>query len=290
MSRWANTLTPAALAELMAVVCQIKPEIDEAPILIGEGISTLAYGVTSPDDAWVLRVSRLHPDPWTWRGGRGQEVWLLAEFRRRGIPVPAEAMVVAEVDGLPTAILERRVVGMPLSPQVAGSDPRLPARIALVLDRLHAMDIDDAVLRGVPRDDPTGEFRRALAVVDLDDGLRLRVEAALRLLEGRVSIRVLCHRDFRVEHLIVDDDGEVVGLLDLGEVGIDDPAVDLAFLYGELGRAVVDEICAVMETADAGLSAAARAFHSLWPLLELAPGGEWWGDPATARFRLDASV
>lgn len=33
---------------------------------------------------------------------------------------------------------------------------------------------------------------------------------------------------------------------------------------------VVTEICAAMETTDDGLSAAARAIRSLWPLLELA--------------------
>ena len=291
MTRWATSLTSAALAELAAVVRQRRPEIDEAPpVLIGEGISTLAYGWSSPGGAWVLRVSRHHPAPWTWRGGRGHEVELAAELRRRGVQVPAEATVIEEVDGLPTAILERRVVGTPLSPDLVRADPRLTMRIAAVLDRLHAFDIDDAVTRGVPRDDPITEFRDALAAVELAADLRRRVEATVTVLESRATIRVLCHRDFRVEHLIVADNGEFAGLLDLGEVGVDDPAVDLAFLHGELGAEVVAEVCATMETADAGLSAAARAIHSLWPLLELAPGGEWWGDSATARSRLEALV
>jgi hypothetical protein len=45
-----------------------------------------------------------------------------------------------------------------------------------------------------------------------------------------------------------------------------------------------------MDTADPQLGLAARTFHSLWPLLELAPGGESWGDPVTARDRLEALV
>ena len=114
------------------------------------------------------------------------------------------------------------------------------------------------------------------------------MEAAIELLDGRTSIRALCHRDFRVEHLIVGDDGRIVGLLDLGEIGVDDPAVDLAFLHGELGAKAVADICAAMETADPGLSAAAALVYNLWPVLELAPGGDLWGDPATARSRLDA--
>lgn len=285
-------MTSTSLAELAAVVRQRRPEIDETlPVLIGEGISTMAYGWPSPDGGWVLRVSRDHPAPWTWRGGRGHEVELAAELRRRGVPVPAEATVIEEVDGLPSAILERRVIGTPLTPDLVRADPQMTIRIAAVLDHLHTFDVDDAVTRGVPRDDPTTEFRQALAVVDLADGdLRRRVEAALTLLESRTTIRALCHRDFRVEHLIVADDGELAGLLDLGDLGVDDPAVDLAFLHGEFGADVVAEICAAMETADPGLPAAARAIHSLWPLLELAPGGEWWGDPATARSRLEALV
>lgn len=284
-------MTPAALDRLVAIVRQRIPEMDEvSPMLIGEGISTLTYGLTTSDGAWVLRVSRRYPEPWTWRGGRRHEVALLAELGRRGVPVPGGAMVIEEANGLPAAILERRVVGKPLSAGMVQGDPRLVRRIAAVLDRLHAFDVDDAIERGVPQDDPTAEFRQALATVDLDAGLRQRTKAAVEVLEGRQTVRALCHRDFRVEHLIVDDGGELVGLLDFGEIGVDDPAVDLAFLHGELGPSAVAEICQAMDTADPGLSAAARTFYNLWPLLELAPGGESWGDPATARSRLDALI
>lgn len=276
----------------MAAVREKRPEIDGTPpVLLGEGISTLTYGLSASDGEWVLRVSRRHPEPWTWRGGRRHEVALLAELRRRRVPVPDEATVIAELNGLPTAILERRVVGTPVTPAMVRADPRLTTQIAEVLDRLHSFDVDEAIARGVPRDDPITEFRQALASVDLgDDELRRRVQAVLSTIERRAPIRTLCHRDFRVEHLMVGADGDLVGLLDLGEIGVDDPAVDLAFLHGELGADVVAEICVAMETADPDLSFAAQAIHSLWPLLELAPGGEWWGDPATARNRLQDLV
>lgn len=291
MTRWSTSLTPAALAGLAAAARRRRPEIVGDPTLIGEGISTLAYGWSAPAGGWVLRISRQHPAPWTWRGGRRCEVRLLDELRRRGVPVPADATVVEEVDGRPTAILERQVVGTPLSLDQVRADPRLTTAIATMLDRLHAFEVDDPVLRGLPRDDPAAEFRQALTVVDLaDDDLRRRVDAAIATLESRRAMRTLCHRDFRLEHLIVGDEGELTGLLDLGEVGVDDPAVDLAFLHGELGAEVVARICAAMQTADPGLAAAARTIHSLWPLLELAPGGEEWGDPTTARGRLERLV
>lgn len=160
---------------------------------------------------WVLRMSRRYPEAWTWRGGRRREVALLSQLRRSGVPVPDGATVIEERNGLPTAILERRIVGTALSPE----------SIAAVLDRLHSFDIGYGIGRRVPRDNPTAEFRQALA--------------AITALEGRTSIRTLCHRDFRVEHLLVGADGELVGLLDFGEIGVDDPAVDLAFLHGKLG-------------------------------------------------------
>ncbi|MFC7621228.1 phosphotransferase [Microlunatus sp. GCM10028923] len=287
MTRWDTTLTPAALADLVAAARRCRPELgDAAPELIGEGISTVTYGWPG----WVLRISRRHPEPWTWRGGRRHELALLAELRRRGVPVPADGTVIEEAGGLPSAILERRIVGTPLDPDRVRSDPRRTTEIAMILDRLHAVGPDEAASLGVPRDDPTGEFREALAVVRLDDSLLRRVESALALLEDRTRIRTLCHRDFRVDHLIGSEDGELTGLLDLGDLGIDDPAIDLAHLYGELGPETVDRICASMETADPGLAEAARTFHAVWPLLELAPGGDWWGDPATARDRLAALV
>lgn len=291
MTTWDTSLTSTALDHLLGLVRQRKAGIDGGrPVLIGEGISTLAYGLSSPDGEWVLRVSRRYPTPWTWRGGRGNEVALLAELRRRGVPVPDGAMVIEEVNGLPAAILERRVVGTPLSPDMVRADAEWTSRIAAVLDRLHSVDCDDPVGRGVPRDDPTAAFGQALATVGLDGDLRRRVEAAITVLEARMSIRAFCHRDFRVEHLIVGAGGELVGLLDLGDVGVDDPAIDLAFLHGDLGPALVAQICGAMETADPDLNAAARTFYSLWPLLELLPGGEQWGDPGTARDRLEALV
>lgn len=289
-TRWDTSLTSASLSRLTILARQQRPEIDETPpVLIGSGISTLAYGLSSPNGEWVLRISRQHPSPWTWRGGRAHEVELLADLRRRGVPVPDDATVIEEVDGQPTAIIERRVVGKPLTAGLVASDPRLTTQIAAMLDGLHT--VDGAVKDRVPHDDPTAEFRQGLGSVDLADlDLQRRVEAALTILEGRSTIRALCHRDFRLEHLIVAENGALAGLLDLGEVGVDDPAVDLAFLHGELGAEVVAEICAKMQTADDGVGDAARAFWSLWPLLELAPGGELWGDPATARSRLDALV
>lgn len=291
LSRWSTTLTEAGLDELVAKAGWMQPELrGRPPALIGEGISTIAYGWTTPDGGWVLRVARDHPQPWTWRGGRAYEVELSQELSRRGVPVPESPTVVQEVNGLPTAILERRIVGSPLTPEMARSDPQILAQIANLLDRFHAVDISDASAQRIVRDDPTAEFRDALAAVELDSALRDRVEAAVAVLEARADRRVLCHRDFRVEHLIAGDDGSIVGLLDLGEVGIDDPAVDLAFLHGELGPDAVRRICASIASADDGLAEAAAVLHSLWPLLELAPGGDSWGDPSTARARLAALV
>lgn len=288
VSGWDTSLTSSALEGLVIRACGRRPEIEPASlVLIGEGISTVTYGLSSDAEQWALRISRQHPDPWTWRGGRRYEVDLLAELRRRDLPVPNSSMVLEEVDGLPSAILEQRVIGVPLTADLIHTNSRLTTTIASVLDRVRSVDVDEAIALGVPRDDPTAEFRQVLGVVDLaDEKLHLRVEIAVAELEERREIRVLCHRDFRVEHLIVSEAGDLVGLLDLGEVGADDPAVDLAFLHGELGSEFVAELCQSMTTADAGLGEAARLFHSLWPLLELAPGGEWWGDPATARDRL----
>ncbi|SDS74678.1 phosphotransferase family protein [Microlunatus soli] len=289
MTRWKTSLTAEALDELVDRARQQLPQLDRSrPVLIGEGISTMTYGLSAPDGRWALRISRRYPEPWTWRGGRAHELDLIAELRRRGVPVPAGATVIAELRGLPAAILERRIEGEPLAPDLARGDAGLRSQIADLLDRLHSVDTSARVIRDLPRDDPTAEFRAAASTVQLKDrSLRRRVEAAIDQLAERGSIRTLCHRDFRVEHLIAAD-ATVVGLLDLGEVGIDDPAIDLAFLHGELGADAVARICGAMETADPELHLAARTFHQLWPLLELVPGGESWGDPATARARLDA--
>lgn len=284
-------MTAGALLELTRLVEDLKPELGGTPpVLVGTGISTLAYGWSTGDGGWILRVARDHPSPWAWRGGRVNEVPLARKLRQWGIPVAAEPTVVHAVDGRPTAILERWVQGTPLSGDRIRAEPELLNRLAAILDRLHAVDLDDAVVRHVPRDDSTDEFRQALAAAGLEKDLHQRASGAIAELDERAAIRTLCHRDVRLDHLIVGDDGEIVGLLDLGEVGVDDPAVDLALLRAELGPAAIAGICAAMDTADDRLAQAAGLVHRLRPLLELGPGGDSWGDPSTAGVRLRAGL
>ncbi|WP_158548136.1 phosphotransferase family protein [Desertihabitans brevis] len=185
-----TSLTPGELKRPTALARRREPCVGlSAPVLIGAGTSTLTYALGSSGDGWALRVSRSYPEPWTWRGGRRHEVALIAEFRRRDVPFPADAAVLEDVDGLPTAILERRVVGTPLRPQDVTPGSPMVKVIATLLDRLHGVDVADAVALGVRRDDPTAEFRHAATTVDLDPDLRDRVLAMVDWLEGRAANR-----------------------------------------------------------------------------------------------------
>jgi aminoglycoside 2''-phosphotransferase len=55
---------------------------------------------------------------------------------------------------------------------------------------------------------------------------------------------VLVHRDLAPEHILVDDDGRVVGLIDFEDAAIGDPAIDFAGLSGILGPARVETLIA----------------------------------------------
>jgi homoserine kinase type II len=63
--------------------------------------------------------------------------------------------------------------------------------------------------------------------------LRTRMEEWLRSLELPVHVR-LCLRDLHREHLLFSGD-EVTGVIDLGAVGVDSPAADVARWLGDAG-------------------------------------------------------
>ncbi len=148
-------------------------------------------------------------DPWPFAGARllpGRE---LAET---GLPDAARTAAARAVGGFLRVLHDGRTR--------AAVDVELPV---------------DPMRRGEPRartDDTREQLRELVAhgVWAGDPAVESLLRAAERL-GAPAGEPVLVHGDLHVRHLLLDQDGAAVGVLDWGDVCLADPAVDLALAY-----------------------------------------------------------
>ncbi len=147
----------------------------------------------------------------------------------------------------------RTCMGYPLIPGRALTvDDDWPA-LAGVLRELHGFPVD-AAREALGQDGTqwrayyehlwTNVTNEVLPV--LGPALGAALESAYRqFLDGDWDFTpVLVHRDLAPEHILVDDDGRVVGLIDFEDAAIGDPAIDFAGLLGILGTARIETLIA----------------------------------------------
>jgi aminoglycoside phosphotransferase (APT) family kinase protein len=128
----------------------------------------------------------------------------------------------------------------------AAGRARLVAPLGRFMAALHAIGPEEARAMGAG-EDPLGRFdvpgRTARAREGLDRltalGLgdhRAAIEPALAGAAGRRPARAsaLVHGDLYARHLLVDDAGELCGVIDWGDVHLGDPASDLAIAHSIL--------------------------------------------------------
>ena len=77
---------------------------------------------------------------------------------------------------------------------------------------------------------------------------------------------VLVHQDLQTEHIIADHKlGTVAGIIDWGDCGIGDPAMDFVGLFGRLGEEFVREVLGHYRLADDGIMRRARFYDVVVP-------------------------
>jgi aminoglycoside phosphotransferase (APT) family kinase protein len=91
---------------------------------------------------------------------------------------------------------------------------------------------------------------------------------------------VVVHGDLGPEHLLVDpSSGRLTGVIDFGDCGIGDPAIDIAGLLIALGEQVMPELLAAYGRAeDTALLERARRYRRLGPLHEVIYGLDAGGE------------
>ncbi|GAA2759820.1 aminoglycoside phosphotransferase (APT) family kinase protein [Actinopolymorpha rutila] len=119
----------------------------------------------------------------------------------------------------------------------------------------------------------------------LTDKVRRWLDEEISWLEQQSLPLAVVHRDIRAQHLYIDSNGDLVGVIDFGDTTIDDPALDFAKIAGDFGDPFLDLVLAHYRgPVSEGLLARARIYRRLDTLWEVAEDA--WGDRPTAIRRL----
>lgn len=142
-----------------------------------------------------------------------------------------------------------------------------PERLGRFLYDLHSVPPEFVGLRARPAADVRAQMREELdrfaqeALPLLSSSERARVERDWAMVMDDDHLwRVapcLTHSDLGLEHVLVDERGDLTGVIDWSDVGVGDPAVDLAILLHDLPAQGERALAAYGGAPDAGFRARA---------------------------------
>jgi aminoglycoside phosphotransferase (APT) family kinase protein len=213
-------------------IATVFPELDARDVRpIGTGWTVDTYEV---DGGWIVQFPRTDRAAERLRAQIATLPELAAEL-------PALVPEPTHVDADAPAIAYRKIDGVALD---EAPDGLWPERLGRFLYDLHLMPPEYVGLRGATASEVRTAMRAEL------DGFRDRV---LPLLEAEESADVdsrfaafvddddlwrfapcLTHRDLGPEHVLVSSTGDLAGVLDWEELGVDDPVADFAWLLHEM--------------------------------------------------------
>jgi aminoglycoside phosphotransferase (APT) family kinase protein len=161
------------------------------------------------------------------------------------------------------------------------------------LKALHAIRIDPETKKWAPGDDlARTDMEARLPILlerlanlpnilpDIDAVLVERIARSLlrsEIADPRSEISCMCHGDLYSRHLLVNDQKEVNGVIDWGDVHLGDPAVDLSIAFTFLPAAAHDEFRAAYGEIDEGTWTRAT-FRAIYHATTIAEYGNGIGD------------
>jgi aminoglycoside phosphotransferase (APT) family kinase protein len=219
---------------------------------IGEGYGSVAYLVPDQSGDWAVRIPRAEAD------------WAIPALEREARLLPAlanyidtaetprDARIVHAADGsVVVAAVHRYVPGRQLSSRsVRGRRrDRLTEQVGAFLSQLHGFPLDQAQALGVPELDLWEDHYRPLIDqamqylgVSAQQWLAAQAEAFESGGGTRSAPRVLIHGDISGNHLLLDGDSGLGGVIDFGDAMIADPALDLAGLLNDMAEPFLDQV------------------------------------------------
>ncbi|MBR8744012.1 phosphotransferase family protein [Nocardiopsis sp. MG754419] len=245
MSTGAENLPGLDPERLRAHLDRERPGLVAGPLtgrVITGGKSNLTYLVTDGSGSWVVRRPPLGHVLAT-AHDMGREYRVMTALRDTDVPVPRTHLLCEDTDvlGAPFYVMEH-VAGTPfrtleeITPLGADGVGAVAERLVATLGRLHAVDPASVGLADFGR--PQGFLERqvrrwsrqleASRSRDLPgiDELRDRLTAGL----PAPSAPAIVHGDYRLDNVLVTDDGELTAVLDWEMATLGDPLVDLGLM------------------------------------------------------------
>lgn len=222
------------------------------------------------------------------------EVRLLQLLQRRGVPAsPRDARLILGRDGAPLAMTYDYVEGVPSRGGVlrGAARERFAAELGTFLGALHAVPLAAVRATGAPSGDP---WRRVY--VPLIEACRPHLGArATEMLDEVAEAfapmvarapRTLVHGDISGWHTLVGEGGLLAGVIDFGEAGVGDPALDLAGVLNDQSRAFLRRVIAhYPHPLDPEALARVDIYIALAPLFAVRAAAARGGLDALARAR-----
>lgn len=268
-------MTPAFGADLRDALRAALPHADlDAATPLGEGWGATAYRLPDAGGDWAVRVPKAG-SPWA-RDDLERELGLLRALEAHGLPTPREARGVYDDDARLVAAIHRVVEGVEAGrahTRGAAGD-RLAGDLGRFFTGLHGFPRGRALALGVRDVDlwqHTYEPLVEACLPRLAPRSREWLEARARrfLAEGGSTRapRVLLHGDIFGEHIRVDGDGRLAGVIDFADSLFADPALDFAGLLNDFSWAFMERVLRHYEgEVDPDMRRRARFYIDVAPL------------------------
>jgi aminoglycoside phosphotransferase (APT) family kinase protein len=257
---------------------RIRAALPALPVTTAEPIEggwvSDSFVAEGPDGTWIVQIGRA-PNEEDLR----RQIAILPELSSEvsaAIPEPEHA------DASVPAMAYRRIPGVACTER---PDLKLwPERLGRFLYDLHAVPPEFVGLRARPAADVRAQMRDELdrfaqeTLPLLSSSERARVERDwATLLDDDALWRLapcLVHADLGLEHILVDEGGDLTGVIDWSDVEVGDPAVDLAILLHDLPAPGERALAAYGGAPDAGFLTRAALGWRCVPFHEVRHGLE----------------
>ncbi|HLU66744.1 MAG TPA: macrolide 2'-phosphotransferase [Kofleriaceae bacterium] len=228
------------MTELLELAARHGLELDPGSLEINEaGLDyRVAFARARDGTDWVLRVPR-RPDVSAKLGEERRILEFVAP--RLSVAVPGwqvcsdELVAYRRLPGAPGLTLDDS--GQPVW-HVDPSSPELAAALGRLIAELHAMDREAAAASGVPvlsPDQVRDQWRSRLATMrgefDIAPHLASRWEAWIDRDELWPAVTVFTHGELYAAHVLLEEPGRIVGVLDWTTARVGDPAVDFTYQH-----------------------------------------------------------
>ena len=228
-----------------------------------------AYWTFAVDGIWIVRF----PRDAAVASETAKELVLLPLLARKvdfGVPLPAWR---GTHRGWPF-FGYRKIPGHPLGAEDLREHPQLAGELAHALRELHAVPLEDA-RQATPALGTAEAWRAKYERLGLSAlqriGPLLDARAAKAMAERLAAFAAelqytpaLVHCDLGLEHLLIDGDGHLAGIIDWEDASVGDPAIDFAGLWRAMGGEATGRILAAYPAVVGDAPLEARIMSYAW--------------------------